>query len=625
MVLQALNQYYEILASDPESNIAPFEYSSANVSFALNLSREGRLLNIFPLFETVQRGKKTFDVPLRLVVPEQVKRSSGISTNFLCDNAAYVLGLSGKKEDDPQYGLKRFEAFRQLHITLLRDVDSPAAQAVLAFLNSYTPQTGNQYPEIINHLEELNAGGNLVFKLDGESGYIHEDPAIREVWENYKGQTSGTLGQCLVSGETRPISRLHASLKGIKGANATGATLVGFNAPAYESYNKEQGENSPVSEKATFGYTTALNYLLSSENRNRKIFIGDATVVYWAESSDPVYGEVFAGLFGVSQDLTSTGEQAEKPSDAARDLRAERILAAIAEKISRGEALDLNGLDGIDGSTRFYVLGLSPNAARISVRFFYQDPFQKMLQKIMCHYEDLTIVKEFPNQPDQLPLWQILKETVSRKSSDKDPLPLLAGAMFISILNNTPYPAALYYALINRVRADADEGNFRKINYVRAAAIKAYLLRKYRYMDSSQIREVLSMSLNENSRQPAYLLGRLFAVLEKVQQEAIGDVNASIKDRYFTSACASPATVFPVLLRLSQHHITKAEYGYISDRRIETIMNLLDVNEHPIPAHLTLDEQGVFILGYYHQRADFFAHKTTVNSGETAPASQNTL
>jgi len=191
-----------------------------------------------------------------------------------------------------------------------------------------------------------------------------------------------------------------------------------------------------------------------------------------------------------------------------------------------------------------------------------------------------------------------------------------------SILGGTAYPAALYYAIINRVRADADDSKsgIRKINYIRASVIKAYLIRKYRNFSENPYQEVLVMSLNDESRIPAYLLGRLFAVLEKAQQEAIGDVNASIKDRYFTSACASPSTIFPMLLRLSQHHISKAEYGYATDRRIQNIMNLLDVEKNPIPTRLTLDEQGIFILGYYHQRADFFTKKT--NGAEQSSSSQ---
>jgi CRISPR-associated protein Csd1 len=252
------------------------------------------------------------------------------------------------------------------------------------------------------------------------------------------------------------------------------------------------------------------------------------------------------------------------------------------------------------------------------VRFFITDPFEKIVNHIMQHYRDLEIVKEFADQPDYLSVRNILYETVSKKSRDKNAYPLLAGAVFRTILTNAPYPAALYYAIINRVRADMDDrsrGN-RKISYARAAIIKAFLLRKYRHRMENPYMEVLTMSLNEQSTMPAYLLGRLFAVLEKVQGEAIGEVNASIKDRYFTSACASPRSAFPTLLRLSQHHIAKAEYGRASDRRIQDILDLLEVEQNPIPARLTLDEQGLFVLGYYHQRADFYTKKD--KAGEEA-------
>jgi CRISPR-associated protein Csd1 len=623
MVLQALNQYYDILVADAESGISPLGYSSTGVSFALNLSATGELLDIFPLFDQVQRGKKTYEAPRRMIVPEQVKRAVNIAANFLCDNSAYVLGLSAKNEGDPKYAQKRFEAFRQLHLDLLAEADCDAARAVTAFLKTYDPQSGREHPVIAAHLENLSKGGNLVFKLEGSPGFIHQDPQIQRIWEIYKAQTNGLAGQCLVTGETAPLARLHPSVKGIKDANPTGATLVGFNARAYESYGKEQGSNSPVSEKAAFAYTTALNYLLSSENKNRKFSLGDTTVVYWAESRDPVYASIFAGLFGLAQDAPVTAGPDETNVAPVQDKKAERFLAAVAEKVQHAGAVDINGLlQGLDGNTRFYVLGLAPNAARISVRFFQRDPFQKMVQKIMAHYEDMAIVKEYEDQPDQIPLWKIIEETVSKKSSNKNASPLMAGAMFRSILSNTPYPAALYYAIINRVRADHDdkEQGISKINYTRAAIIKAYLIRKVRHQAQSQIKEVLSMSLNEKATQPAYLLGRLFAVLENVQQEAIGDVNASIKDRYFTSACASPASIFPVLLRLSQHHIPNAKHGRSSDRRIEEILNLLDVEKNPIPAHLTLDEQGVFILGYYHQRADFYVPRANgIKSAEELP------
>jgi CRISPR-associated protein Csd1 len=606
MILQALNRYYEILVNDPQSGIAPPGYSSANVSFALNLSADGKLVGIFPLFETVLRGKKTMEVPRRMIVPEQVKRSSGISANFLCDNGAYVLGLSGKEGKDPDYAIKRFEAFRKLNINLLAKADCTEARAVSAFLENYDPKADDQKPTLATELDRILKGGNLVFRLESGTGFVHEHPEIQRIWELEKAESEAKVGQCLVTGEIGPIARLHPSLKGVAETNSTGATLVGFNAPAYESYNrtKGQGLNSPVSEKAAFAYTTALNYLLSRENENRKFTMGDTTIVYWAESRDPSYGKVFLGLFGMEPEPEKAEEETRS-----RDKKAERLLRNIADKVRRAEGLDTAAMmEGLNPETRFYVLGLAPNAARISVRFFHSDPFQKIIEKIMAHYRDLQIEREYDNQPELIPLWRLLQETYSKKSADKKASPLLAGAIMRAILLNAPYPAAMYYALITRIRADMDDSGrqISKINYIRAAMIKAYLTRKYRNQEQSRIKEVLCMSLNELSTNQAYLLGRLFAVLEKAQKDAIpGDI-ATIKDRYFTSACAAPRSTFPVLLRLAQHHIAKAEYGYTSDRRVEQIMQLLDVEQNPFPAHLTLDEQGIFVLGYYHQRAAFY-------------------
>jgi CRISPR-associated protein Csd1 len=296
---------------------------------------------------------------------------------------------------------------------------------------------------------------------------------------------------------------------------------------------------------------------------------------------------------------------------------------AVAEKIEQGKPLDLQALrEGLNDSTRFYVLGLSPNASRLAVRFFLTEPFGVFAERIMQHYSDLKIVKEHTNQPDYLSPYRILAECVSPKVTQREEelrssWSLLGGAFMRSILMDTPYPEGLYVAIMNRIRHDNDEeGRSRKITYIRAAFIKAHLLRKYRHQHPNPYQEALTMALNESYTHPAYVLGRLFAWLEKAQTEAIGrEVNATIKDRYFTSACAAPASVFPVLLRLSQHHLAKAEYGGHLDRKIQELLNLLDAR--PFPSRLTLDEQGIFVLGYYHQRAAFYTRSTDVEPTTT--------
>ncbi len=586
-------------------------YSNAPVSHALNLSLEGELLDIIPLYIPVQQGKKTVERPRRMHVPEQVKRSANIAANFMCDQPAYVLGLTEKEAKDPEYAQKRFEAFRDRNIAILSRANSVAANAIITFLQRHDPETARAHPVIARHLDRLLEGGNLIFYVEGRNALA--DPDIRRAWEDvFLGQEAVTM-QCLVTGAVEPIARLHPSIQGVRDANPTGASLVGFNDRAYESYNrfKGQGLNSPTSRRAASGYGVALNYLLSNQNPNPKIYFGDTTVAYWADSADRRYASAFYALLNPEHQPQEAGEASS--GKRRRDTRAEQTMRAVAEKLEQGKPLDLQALrEGLDESTRFYVLGLAPNAARLAVRFFLTEPFGVFAERVMQHYADLQIAKEFPNQPDYLSPYRVLAECVSpnvtqREEELKSSWALLGGAFMRSILMGAPYPEGLYVAIINRIRHDSDEeGRSRKINYTRAAYIKAHLSRKYRHQHAHPYQEALTMALNESYTHPAYVLGRLFALLEKAQIEAIGrDVNATIKDRYFTSACAAPASVFPVLLRLSQHHLAKAEYGVLLDRKIQDLLGLL--NAGPFPSRLTLDEQGIFVLGYYHQRAALYA------------------
>jgi len=608
MILQSLFNYYQILLKDDSLGIATPGYSAANVSFALNLSPAGELLDIFPFTTKFFDGKKERERNYRrMVVPEQVKRTVGISANFMCDNSAYVLGVSGKEAKDLNYAEKRFSVFRLLNAEILAKANSAVARAVIAFLERHEPQTALQHPVIARHLEALLKGGNLIFQVNGENAL--DDPEIRRAWEEYKLGQDAVQMQCLVTGEVEPIARLHPSIQGVRAANPTGASLVGFNERAYESYNriKGQGLNSPVSQRVASGYGVALNYLLSNQNPNRKIYLGDTTVVYWAESENKGYASAFAAL------INPEFLEAESAEDQIARKKAEKKMGETAEKVQKGQALDVAKLrEGLDESTRFYVLGLASNAARLAVRFYLTEPFGVFAERIMQHYDDLKIEKEFANQADYLSPYRILAECVSPKVTRRDDevkqsWSLLGGALMRAVLMGLAYPEGLHAAMLNRIRHDSDdEKRSVKINYIRAAYIKAHLIRKYRHQDQNPYQEALQMSLNESFTHPAYVLGRLFAVLEKTQREAIGqNMNATIKDRYFTSASATPASVFPILLRLAHHWTAKAEYGGISDRRIQDLLGLLDAK--PFPSRLTLDEQGVFVLGYYHQRAGFYS------------------
>jgi len=631
MILQALYDYYQILLNDPDVEIAEPGYSAANVSFALNLSPEGELLDVIPFTSKSFDGKKERNFR-RMIVPEQAKKASGIVSNFLCDTAAYVLGLSDKESKDPKYAEKRFEAFRQYNIEILSKADSPASRAVITFLQKHDPQNAKQHPVIARQMEGLMEGGSLIFRVQGKN--VTDDPKIKRAWEEYKLGQEAVEMQCLVTGEVEPIARLHPSIKRVRGAQPTGASLVSFNERAYESYNrvKGQGLNSPVSQRVASGYGVALNYLLSEQNPNRPIFLGDTTVVYWADAPDKRYASAFYSFLNPEfQQEQEESEPEENKGKRRRAKEAEKEMGEVAESVRQGKAIDLAKLrEGLDDNTRFYVLGLASNVSRLAVRFFLTEPFGVFAERIMQHYDDLQIEKEYANQPTYISPYRILAECVSPKVTQRDDevkksWSLLGGAFMRSILTGAPYPEGLYAAMLNRIRHDSDEtsekGKTRsvKINYIRAAYIKAHLIRKFRRQGQNPYQEALQMSLNESYTHPAYVLGRLFAVLEKAQREAIGqNINATIKDRYFTSACASPASVFPTLLRLSHHWTTKAEYGGVSDRKIQDLLGMLPAQ--PFPSRLSLDEQGVFVLGYYHQRAAFYAKK---DNSEDAPQANN--
>lgn len=606
MILQALNRYYHILLDDPETDIAPPGFSSISAHLAIVLSEDGEMLGLTSLMTEEMRGRAMKEVPIRLRVPEQVVRARKITPNFLWDNATYVLGVSERDDTQPEYATERHQAFKEHNLNLLAGASSQPAKAVCAFLNRYDPDAFKS-SDIFQENVDLLKTANLVFRIIGDEGYVHDDPEIKRLWKAHlKSSSDAPVGQCLVTGEVAEIERTHAKIKGVPGGQSVGTVIVGFNESAYESFNKakKQGLNSPISKEAAFGYTTALNYLLRDRRHNLKL--NDTTVVYWAESPDKKY----VNLFNAFLDPAAGSESSNGP---VRDRKGEELLRVILSSVKEGRQVDQTAiLKEIDGDTRFHVLGLSPNAARLSIRFYYTDPFIKAIGNLLQHHNDMLITNEF-GKADFFPIWRIIKETVSPKAKKSAPAPLLTGAVFRSILMNQPYPAALYNAILIRIRADQDdrEKGISKINPLRVAIVKAFLIRKYRNQNKYQ--EELQMSLNKDSTNQAYLLGRLFAVLERAQLDALGnDLNATIKDRYFTSACATPANAFPILLRLSQHHISKAEWGRNRDRDIQEIMEKLDVNDTPFPKHLTLDEQGIFVLGYYHQKADFFKKRPAI-------------
>ena len=573
MILQALTRYYEDLLSRGE--IAAPGWAPAKISLALYINENGELTQIVPTMVEGTKGKKTVMQPQLMVLPAAVKRTVSIASNFLWDNSAYLLGIDQKGK--PERSRECFATASKLHHAVLDSVDSPNARAILAFFDTWEPERAAEHPALIRQLDDVTAGGNLVFRVDGRK--VEEDAAIREAWQRYRdGGESGVKMQCLVTGKEDEIAAVHPSVKGVRDAQSSGAALVSFNAPAFCSYGREQNYNAPVGKYAAFAYTAALNHLLADSDHVQHI--GDTTVVCWAEGADDAYPGFFSAVIG--------GGTYGGLSD--NDLR------AALKRLANG--LPCDDL-GVDPNRPFYILGLAPNAARLSVRFFLRDSFGKLMENVNAHYERMEIVRPAYEKFNYLPLWSLLRETVNLNSRDKAPSPAMAGATARAIFSGARYPASLLEAVMLRIRAERD------ITWGKAAIIKAYYL-KNPHEDCPK--EVLTVSLNEASTNPAYTLGRLFSVYEAVQQAANPGINTTIKDKYFNSAAAMPASIFPVLNNLCQKHLRKldARQHVYYDKQIMKLKGVLNEN---YPARMTLAQQGSFDLGYYHQTQKRYTKK----------------
>ena len=559
MILQALSDYYDRLRDNSETDIPLPGFGRQKIHFVLVINRRGELLQTKDIRETLNKKQ----VPKQLTTPEGVKRASNIAPNFMWDNTSYVLG-AGNKENNKRI-LQCFSAFRELHHIIGDNMDDDGMAAVLSFLDSWNPEDASN----LSHWNEM-AGMNLVFQLDGDLQYMHERPKIQRAWlKYYKEKSSDQFATCLVSGKQAPISRLHPKIKGVRGAQTSGAAIISFNLEAFLSYDKKQNFNAPVSEAIAFAYTTALNHLLRFESR-QKVRIGDAATVFWTERASPIEG--FMGMIFDPQD------------DAGDTMDIRLFLEAVRDGNMPSEIGDPD--------IKFYILGLSPNASRLSIRFWHVSTVEDISAKIGQHFRDLSIIKNYDSDPEFPGIWQLLRETaVLRKTENISPV--LSGSIIRSIMTGAAYPQSLMTAIVGRIRADQE------INYLRAAMIKACLVRKY---SIKQISKEVTMALDKESTNVAYRLGRLFAVLEKAQKDAVPGANTTIKDRFYGSASATPRTVFPQLLRLTQHHIQKAEYGRNTDKMIEEIIQGIQ----EFPAHLRLDDQGLFAIGYYHQKKAFY-------------------
>ena len=583
MILQALTDYYRRKCDDPDpaQRLPAFGLEQKEIPFILEINAAGELLQLRDTREL--QGKKKVARTYR--VPMGVKRASNITANLLWDTLEYVLGVDTKGK--PERVAEQHAAFRARMAALPEAVRQDAGiQAVLRFLDRMDLAQLERQPAWSDALE---SNAVMSFRLQGDMDLVCQRPAVVHAALNTTTDDDAPQAMCLVTGEQAPVERLHASIKGVWGAQTSGANIVSFNARAFESYGKteRQGENAPVSRAAAFAYTTALNHLLRKDSPQR-MQVGDASTVFWAERQAP-YETIFGDIF-------------QDNPDASTD-KVEALLNAVH-----------SGHWGpMDKDLRCHVLGLSPNAARISIRFYHCVTLQELGQRIAQHFDDLALVRG-PNDARYPSLFRLLTAVALQNKADNIP-PNLGGAVVDAILAgpNVPYPSLWLNAAVGRCRAE------QTVNHLRAAAIKACLNRQQRRaaLSSPSLapeKEFLPM-LDLSNTNPAYRLGRLFAVLEKIQEEASPGLNATIRDRYYGAASSTPVAVFTTLLRLKNAHLKKLSPG-----RTATFEKLLGEVLGPVtefPRHLPLPDQGRFALGYYHQRQDFFTKKaddTTTNA-----------
>ena len=563
MILQALTDYYQTLSNS--GKLTSPGWSKIGVTFALCVSENGELEQVISTQVEKTNGKLA---PQEMFLPAPVKRSSGIAANFMCDNSSYILGVDAKGK--PKRSLKCFQCCKELHENLLSGVDIPAAHAVLAFFENWDPKQASQHPALTDFWDIIISGVNIVFLVDGV--FAHEDPMIRQRWDTYY-QSSGDGPEmvCLVTGEKGPVESVHPAIKKVYGAQPGGAALVSFNAPAFCSYGKEQNLNAPTSKYAAFAYTAALNYLLA--DREHVLPLGDDTVIFWAKNGGNAYQKMFAQVMSN-----------QSPRYVENDIQ--RALASLC----KGNPIDFDS-EMLDPNMDFYILCISPNSARLSVRFFLRNTFGGILRNIQAHQQRLEIVKPSYDKSDTIPPLRLLSETVNQNSRDKTPPKNMAGAVTRAILTNTRYPSTLLNGVELRIRAE------HRVTRGRAAILKAYYL-KNPHPDVPK--EVLTVSLNPNSSNVPYNLGRLFSVLEAIQSSANPGINSTIKDKYFNSASATPAIIFPVLINLAQKHLRKLDAGLRTyyDKQLTELLSKLP---ETYPDHMNLPQQGSFQLGYYHQ------------------------
>ena len=576
MILHALADYYrrKQADSDPAGRLPAYGFEEKEIPFILEIDAAGRLVQILDT-RSGEGKKKTGQ---RFLVPKAVKKTSGVAANLLWDTAEYVLGIDtrGKPERVAEQHADFCARIDALPETAQADAGVAAVRAFLASID-FDALAANPPWEEIKTTNPL-----LSFRLHGDVELVCQRPAVTVLAAGEPDEE--TTVTCLVSGEQAAPERLHAAIKGVWGAQSSGANIVSFNLDAFNSYGKSQGANAPVGKAAAFAYITALNHLLAKGSTQR-IQVGDASTVFWAEEAHELENAL-ADLFG-----ESPKDDPDRGTDALRALY---------------RAVDTGRFSVGSDKTRFYVLGLAPNAARIAVRFWDTAPAIELARRIRQHFDDIAVARS-PRDPEHLSLFRLLAATAVQGKADNI-APNLGGEVMRAILEGLPYPATLLNAAVQRCRAE------QQVSYPRAAVIKAWLNRDARRRQSPQ--EEFSPMLDPDHPSTAYRLGRLFAVLEKIQEEASPGLNATIRDRYYGAASSTPVAVFTTLLRLKNHHLGKLHAGRAT--QMEKLIGEIMAGVADFPRHLNLPDQGRFALGYYHQRQTFFTKRAAESTEHEA-------
>lgn len=603
MILQALYEYYQ-----RKPDLAPEGWEWREIPFLVIIDQEGN----FVRFQDTREGEDKRKRAHKYLVPSLgEKKGNGIKSNMLWENAEYMFGISKEENQNNDRLKKMHDAFKEKIHAL--DGSNIPIKALKCFASKDHNNAIKKDP-IWNTVKEVDQ--NLLIVLD-KHGPVTDIIEVKESI-NKNRKVSGVIGRCLISGEEEDIVRLEPPIKGVKGTNSMGASLVAVNnkvsnginsgsTPAFASYLKQQGYNSPISSVCSFGYTTAINSLLSRDSQN-KISICDTTIIFWAQKQEIEHDKYdfesdFVWYFKTDKDNPDRGVKAVQ---------------------NLYEALQTGKLP-LDEGNRFYILGLAPNSARISVRLWKTGTIRDFAEKIKQHFDDINIIRaDF--EKEHCTLNELLASTsVETKDVNKknrvyfkgkyyDVPPNLAGVVIESMLDGSPYPITLLQQCIRRIRAevskkDQNGKSLMNVTCARAAILKAYLNRFNRFYNLEK--KEVSMALDTENKDIGYLLGRLFAVLERVQIQSAGGegkLNTTIRDRFFGAFSTSPITVLPTLLKLKNHHISKLESGKgYFESLIGQVMN--DINAKKIPAHLMLEQQAYLAVGYYHQRQDFFKKK----------------